>query len=108
MTADPTEVDARTAARWLAQGQAVLIDVREAPESAAERITGAVLLPLSHFDPAQAPAAPGQRLIVHCHLGVRSRLACARLRASGRDQVWNLTGGIESWKQAGLPTQRGR
>ena len=42
-------IDPKTAADWIDSGDAVLIDVREAGEHAAERIANAELLPLSAF-----------------------------------------------------------
>src|SRR5690606_16583467 len=39
----------------LSRGEIVLIDVREPMEFAAERIHGALLYPLSTFDPADLP-----------------------------------------------------
>ena len=102
--ATPREVQ-----RWLAEGSAILIDVREPDEHAREKITGARLLPLSRFDPQQAAAAikPGQTLVLHCKSGRRSTDAC-RLAASLCDaglSVVNMTGGIEAWKSAGLPVE---
>src|SRR5262249_1852982 len=39
-------------ARGLKEGRVVLVDVREPNETAVERFPGAVLVPLSSFDPA--------------------------------------------------------
>jgi rhodanese-related sulfurtransferase len=48
-------------ARGLEEGRIVLVDVREPNETALERFPGAVLVPLSAFDPAAIPAPPGAR-----------------------------------------------
>ena len=40
---------------WLANGEILLVDVREANEFAFERIHGALLYPLSTFDPKALP-----------------------------------------------------
>lgn len=98
-----TEIDARTAKQWLDAGDAALVDVREPDEHARERIPGSKLDPLSRFDPAAVPSV--RRVILHCKGGVRSMEAARRLAASGRD-VATLTGGIEAWKAAGLPTEK--
>jgi rhodanese-related sulfurtransferase len=45
-------------ARGMTEGRMVLVDVREPKETALERFPGAVLLPLSAFDPAAIPAPP--------------------------------------------------
>jgi rhodanese-related sulfurtransferase len=46
-------------ARGLTEGRMVLVDVREPNETALERYPGAVLVPLSAFDPAVIPAPEG-------------------------------------------------
>ncbi len=82
----------------------VLVDVREPAEYAAERIDGAVLHPLSGFDPARLP--PGQ-VVFHCGSGKRSLTAIRHCAAAGLPHAAHLHGGIAAWKQAGLPTRRG-
>jgi rhodanese-related sulfurtransferase len=101
--AAPT-VDAKTAAAWLSRREAVLVDVREPAEFAAAHIDGAALLPLSKFDPSQLPATAAPiKLIFQCRSGTRARQAAGRA-APMRSDLWVLDGGIEAWKQAGLPT----
>ena len=87
----------------LATPGVTLVDVREPPEFAAERIAGAVNFPLSRFDPAALP--PG-RLILHCGVGKRSAMAMAQCDAAGRADVAHLAGGLLAWKAEGLPTER--
>jgi rhodanese-related sulfurtransferase len=101
------EVDARTAAQWVKAGSCVLVDVREADEHARERIAGARLVPLSAFDSRQVGAKPGQRVVFQCRSGKRSMDAArlsAGLSAAGVE-IYNLTGGINAWKEAQLPVQ---
>jgi rhodanese-related sulfurtransferase len=100
----PRHVDPKTASAWLTASQAALIDVREPAEFAAEHIAGAMLVPLSKFDARQLPDTGGQKLVLQCKSGARARQACARLNADRHPDVWVLEGGIEGWKQAGLPT----
>lgn len=98
-------VDAATAKRWLDAGEAVLIDVREPSEYRAEHIEGATLMPQGSFDPAAAAALAGdKKLVVHCKMGGRGQKACDKAVAAGLS-VHNVQGGIEAWKQAGLPTK---
>ena len=44
-------------ARGLAEDRLVLVDVREPNETAVERYPGALVVPLSTFDPGQIPVA---------------------------------------------------
>ena len=50
-------------ARGLQEGRIVLVDVREPNETALERIPGAVLVPLSAFDPADIPEPAGREVV---------------------------------------------
>lgn len=95
--ATPAEVRA-----GLASGEILLVDVREPSEYAVERIHGALLFPLSTFDPRAVPAA-GRRLVVHCAAGKRSLMAAQQLLAGGHKEVGNLDGGLAAWKAQGLP-----
>lgn len=95
--------------QWLEAGEAVLIDVREPNEHAAEAIPGALNLPLSTFDPAKLPAIPaGKKLVIHCRSGQRCGMAAARLVAAGyTGEINRLEGGIMGWRSAGGPTRPG-
>ena len=104
---DPDTVEAE-----LASGDAILVDLREAEELAANgRIEGAVHIPRGMLefraDPAspyhQAPLDPSARVIVHCASGGRSALAAAVLQDMGYERVAHLDGGINAWKEAGKP-----
>ena len=95
---DPAEVNAR-----MQRGEVTLVDVREPNETAAERIPGAVLHPLSGFDPAALP--PGA-VVLTCLGGKRSAMAVARCRAAGVPVNTHMRGGLTAWKAAGLPTTR--
>jgi rhodanese-related sulfurtransferase len=90
---------------WLQAGEILLVDVREANEYAFERIHGALLYPLSTFDP-QALPTEGRRLVLHCAGGKRSLTAAHKLQAAGHGHVTHLAGGIQAWKAAGLPVIR--
>lgn len=103
-----TEVEPKAVADWLSSGRAVLVDVRELDEFARERIEGARLVPLSRFDCGRIGASPDSVVVVHCRSGRRGLEAVARARAAGWTRVHNLKGGIEAWKEAGLPVVRTR
>ena len=42
-------------------------------------------------------------VIVCCNTGMTSAKAASSLRKSGRQDVFNLDGGLNAWRQAGLP-----
>jgi rhodanese-related sulfurtransferase len=100
-----TNATAEMVRAWWENGEILLVDVREPHEYAFERIHGALLYPMSTFDPKALPME-GRRLVVHCASGKRSMMAAHRLVAEGHGHVTNLEGGLQAWKAAGLPVVR--
>ena len=95
----PAEAQAR-----LADG-AVLVAIRNREEHAREHIPGAVLWPVAH-PTVSLPRGTAKTLIFHCRSGARTQAAAARLvSASEGCEAFVLSGGLEAWKQAGLPVQ---
>ena len=83
-----------------------LIDCREPDEWQTTRIGGAELLPLSNFG-ARYPevlANPSERIVIHCHHGMRSAKATLFLRQKGYPNVWSMARGIEGWSLEVDPT----
>jgi rhodanese-related sulfurtransferase len=81
----------------------VLIDVREPQEYVAERIDGALLFPLSSFDPRALPV--GDRpVVLHCGSGKRSATAVTKCIEAGVPITRHMKGGIMAWKHAHHPT----
>jgi len=102
------DVEATTLKVWLERGEALLIDVREPPEYAAEHIPDARLLPLSTLDPARVPQEAGKKVVLHCVMGMRSAQAGQKLLDAGFTTVYNFRGGVQAWKDAGYATARGQ
>jgi hydroxyacylglutathione hydrolase len=44
-------------------------------------------------------------IIVQCGAGFRSQVVASLLQRRGFTNIYNLTGGIDSWMAAGLPTE---
>lgn len=101
-------VDTAEIKRWYDAGEAVLIDVREPNEFAAEHIPGARNLPLSSFDPASVPMPADKKLVIHCRSGSRCGMAAQKLIAAGyQGEINRMQGGIFGWKSVGGPTRPG-
>lgn len=101
-------VDAAEIKRWIDAGEAVLIDVREPNEFAAESIPGARNLPLSAFDPAQVTVPEGKKLVIHCRSGARCGMAAQRLVAAGyQGEINRMQGGMFGWKSINGTTRHG-
>jgi rhodanese-related sulfurtransferase len=92
-------------ARGLDQGRMVLVDVREPNETALERFPGAVIVPLSAFDPGDIPDPQGREVVFACRSGRRSVTASLAAQEQGFAYGSHLAGGILAWKAAGLPTE---
>jgi len=92
-------------ARGMTEGRMVLVDVREPNETALERFPGAVIVPLSAFDPAAIPQPQGREVVFACRSGRRSVTASLAAQEQGFAYGSHLAGGILAWKAAGLPTE---
>ena len=97
------QIKATAAKTLLGRGDAVLIEVREPDEHARERIEGARLAPLSRFDPASLEDERGKIAVFHCNSGNRTAQAADRLLSAGFAEAYQLEGGLQGWKSAGLP-----
>jgi rhodanese-related sulfurtransferase len=92
-------------AQGLKAGRMVLVDVREPNETEVERYPGAVIVPLSAFDPAAIPEPQGREVVFACRSGRRSVTASLAAQEQGYPYSAHLAGGILAWKAAGLPTE---
>lgn len=92
-------------AQALIQQGAVLVDIRELDEFRRESIPGARHHALSGIV-AQPPKADGT-VIFYCRSGNRTMANAAKLAATVPGAtVHILEGGIEAWRDAGLPTRK--
>src|SRR5579871_3170375 len=85
------------------------IDVRERGEFALGPIPWATPLPRGTIEYRVQAMIPDQRVpvAVYCDDGRRSDLAAATLGAMGYTKVAILDGGLQAWRQQGLPTIEG-
>lgn len=102
--ADDFDLLPQTVFEGLKNGTVLLIDVREVAEFANQRIHGAVLHPLSTFEPKALPTDGSRRVIFQCGSGKRSRKALEAFRMATSADAAHMDGGIGAWVQAGLPT----
>ena len=112
LLADVAKISVADAAKLVAEGQAVLVDVRESAEWAETGVAApAVLLAKSELDDSQTGrwkdflARVGDRkIILYCRSGHRAGIVGAALEKSGH-KVANA-GGFKDWQAAGLPTRK--
>jgi rhodanese-related sulfurtransferase len=100
------DLSAQEVANAMTAGEVIVVDVREPNETAIERIPGAVLLPLSTFDPADIPDPAGRAVVFSCASGMRSIKASEIAQSAGLPYDAHLAGGIKAWKAAGYPTEK--
>lgn len=93
-------------------GEALVVDVREPAEFAEGHLPGAVNLPrgVLEFQIRAHPAIAGRTtgssappLLLYCLTGGRSALAADSLGQLGFEDVRSLAGGLQAWRNAGLP-----
>ncbi len=81
-----------------------LLDVRTLKEYEAGHLTQALHVDWqdSSFVKKVRVFDPNQPILIYCMSGRRSKAAAETMRALGFKQVWQLRGGINAWKAAGL------
>lgn len=86
---------------------AYLLDVRNPDEFQQGYIPGATLIPLKELSHRlrELPQDKTMPILVYCRTGARSGMAAQLLYQSGRKDVYNLSGGIQSWIKAQKPVQ---
>jgi len=101
-----TEIPPETVHRWIGDGEALLVDVREANELAQARLMDAVHVPMSAFDPDRIPTGTGKKVVFICARGARSEQVRQYVVAQGiLAEAYNMAGGLIAWAEAGLPLE---
>lgn len=92
----------------VAQGKAVVIDVRPPEEYRAGHIPGAISMPLEQVDKGVAALPARKEIIAYCRgpYCVMAYDAVARLRARGR-RARRLADGFPEWRASGLAVEAG-
>ncbi|MCB0272027.1 MAG: rhodanese-like domain-containing protein [Bdellovibrionales bacterium] len=85
-----------------------IIDVREFSEFANENIQGSQHTPLSKLTSHIEDLSKDHTYYILCKSGNRACKAADELHARGFENFKVIQGGIEGWKQAGLPIQKGQ
>lgn len=95
--------------QWLDDDQVILVDIRTPAEHGTEKIPGSILVPMEGFDVQQLPHSEGKRMVFYCRTGNRSgRLGHKLLETRQMASVLHLNEGLEGWKRAGLPVEKGQ
>lgn len=83
----------------------VVVDVRESNEFIKSHIENAINIPLSKVEEQLGSLEKHKThpMIVTCQTGARSVAACKTLTKAGFAQVFNMSGGMQSWEDNKLP-----
>ena len=86
----------------------VLLDVREAAETAGGKIAKAIQMPVGAVQTriGELEKHKDKTLLVYCKTGARSGAACKELSKNGFDKVFSLNGGLLAWQEAHLPLSK--
>lgn len=96
------EIDSATLTSLFSSEPVTLVDVRTDEEAARGIIHGALHIPL-HLLPLHTQELEGQNpLVFYCHSGIRSAQACSFMASQGRNNLFNLRGGVLGWGAAGF------
>jgi adenylyltransferase/sulfurtransferase len=97
-------IDLDEARKMIDRGTTV-IDVRESDEWRQGHLPTALFIPRGFLELRIEEKVPDHKapVIVQCASGTRSLLAARTLRELGYENVYNLTGGFNAWKDRGLP-----
>lgn len=84
---------------------ALVVDVRETAEWSTGHIQNSRHIALGHLGKhlSEIDKFKEKPIIVVCARGNRSSSACGVLKRAGFQQIYNLTGGVNAWSEAGLP-----
>ena len=96
------------ATRLINDSDAVIIDIRDQAEFAGGHIANAKNIPAKVMDErkAEIDKLKGKPVIVSCDTGTRASAGADKLRALGLTEVFTLQGGLNAWRDAGLPVSK--
>jgi rhodanese-related sulfurtransferase len=88
---------------------AIVIDVRASSEFVGGHIPDARNIPADKLAErmGELEKFKARPLIINCNTGARSSGPCGVLKKAGFEKVYNLSGGVGAWGQAGLPLKKG-
>jgi rhodanese-related sulfurtransferase len=102
---DPREITNTDAATVYEEEGAIFVDVREPEEWADGRMPGAVHIPLGDLARRADELPTDEKIVTVCRSGGRSLDAVDILKASGREDVVSMAGGMIEWARSGRPVE---
>ena len=98
-------LSAKEVSERVGRGEIQIVDLRENWEYARDHIPNATLTPLGQIIARPAEAITSDNVVFVCEVGQRSAVAAEMAAALGMQHVFNLEGGMQAWRTAGLPVE---
>ena len=89
----------------ITSGELQVVDVREPWEYARDHIPASTLTPLGQIIARPQESITSDNVVFVCEVGQRSAVAAELAAAAGMQHVFNLEGGMQAWRSAGLPVE---
>lgn len=89
----------------ISRGELQIVDVREPWEFARDHIPDSTLTPLGQIIARPREVIKTDNVVFVCEVGQRSAVAAELASAAGMQHVFNLEGGMQAWRNAGLPVE---
>ena len=88
----------------------IIVDVREISEFKKGHIADAIHIPVASLESQikKIDLYKQDDVIVVCHTGMRSATACTSLKKLGFENVFLMTGGMQSWEENKLPVVKSK
>ena len=94
--------------RLINREKAVLVDVSEPAEYAAGHAKGARHIPFGSLEGSKdLPSNKSLPLVLMCATGARANRAAGLLRKAGYGKAVAVSGGLNAWREASLPVEKG-
>lgn len=99
------EIDTRVAVQLINYQEALVLDVRDDSEYAAGHLPNSKHVPSEKIEErwTELQKFKEKPIVVIYRSGIRSNHPSLFLKKNGFTQVFNLMGGIDTWKRANLP-----
>ncbi len=94
------------AKRRVDAGELRVVDVREQWEFSRDHIPNAEHVPLGQIISRPQDSITADNVVFVCEVGQRSGVAAEMAAALGMKHVYNLEGGMQAWRGAGLPVEQ--
>jgi len=95
----PLEITVTEAQRLIeSESEILLLDCRNQDEYDFVHLAGATLIPMDEITTrCDELKSESDRIVVYCHMGVRSQMVSRWLRENGFPAAQSMAGGIDAW-----------